>query len=349
MATILQTNRTRRVAGYRSDGLGQRPAVQLGQHEGCEQQAAGHVVGRENVEQVGLRQFGGRDITGVRTTLDHVRSAHDDGHAVLTRRLRRSDGGGEFRHGHAFAKCRFDIRDQRIVMASQRQLQGPAGLDNRSPVRNGERLLVGAALGNDRIKLGVAEALVALGIAPKADQIAPLALSGRVVHHTNMKNMNPGPFLFTNNPQNIYAVFLIFIIANIIMIPLGILCIKVARRILKVPRNILMPAILMFCVVGTFAINNDLFSIGVMLVAGLLAYVFEDNDFPIAPAILGVVLGSMLEENFITSMIKSDGNLGAFFSRPIAAVLAGFTIVIWLSPPLLVLLRKIRASATATP
>ena len=162
-----------------------------------------------------------------------------------------------------------------------------------------------------------------------------------------MKNMNPGPSLFTNNPQNIYAVFLIFIIANIIMIPLGILCIKVARRILTVPRNILMPVILMFCVVGTFAINNDLFSIGVMLVAGLLAYVFEDNDFPIAPAILGVVLGSMLEENFITSMIKSDGNLGAFFSRPIAAVLASLTILIWLTPPMLALLRKIRASATA--
>ena len=162
-----------------------------------------------------------------------------------------------------------------------------------------------------------------------------------------MKNMNPGPSLFTNNPQNIYAVFLIFIIANIIMIPLGILCIKVARRILKVPRNILMPVILMFCVVGTFAINNDLFSVGVMLVAGLLAYVFEDNDFPIAPAILGVVLGSMLEENFITSMIKSDGNLGAFFARPIAAVLASLTILIWLTPPMLALLRKIRASATA--
>ena len=164
-----------------------------------------------------------------------------------------------------------------------------------------------------------------------------------------MKNMNPGPSLFTNNPQNIYAVFLIFIIANIIMIPLGILCIKVARRILKVPRNILMPVILMFCVVGTFAINNDLFSVGVMLVAGLLAYVFEDNDFPIAPAILGVVLGSMLEENFITSMIKSDGNLGAFFARPIAAVLASLTILIWLTPPMLALLRKVRASATAAP
>ena len=154
-----------------------------------------------------------------------------------------------------------------------------------------------------------------------------------------MKNMNPGPSLFTTNPQNIYAVFLIFIVANIIMIPLGILCIKVARRILRVPRNLLMPIILMFCVVGTFAINNSLFEVSVMLIAGLVAFVLEQNRFPIAPAILGVVLGGMLEENFITSMIKSDGNLIAFFSRPIAATLAAVTILVWLSPALLAALK----------
>ena len=155
-----------------------------------------------------------------------------------------------------------------------------------------------------------------------------------------MKNMNPGPSLFTTNPQNIYAVFLIFILANIIMIPLGILCIKVARRILKVPRNILMPVILMFCVVGTFAINNTVFDVGVMLVAGLVAYLLEENKFPIAPAILGVVLGGMLEENFITSMIKSNGDPLAFFSRPIAAVLAVATFLVWFLPPLMRLFRS---------
>jgi TctA family transporter len=160
-----------------------------------------------------------------------------------------------------------------------------------------------------------------------------------------MKNMNPGPSLFTTNPQNIYAVFLIFILANIIMIPLGILCIKAARRILKVPRNVLMPVILVFCVVGTFAINNTLFDVGVMLVAGLIAYVLEENKFPIAPAILGVVLGGMLEENFITSMIKSDGNLLAFFSRPIASTLAVVTVLVWITPPLMALLRQGRGGA----
>jgi TctA family transporter len=147
-----------------------------------------------------------------------------------------------------------------------------------------------------------------------------------------MKNMNPGPTLFVTQPQNIYAVFLLFIMANIIMLPMGILCIKAAKKILKVPRNVLMPLILLFCTVGTFAINNSLFDVGVMLVAGLLAYVLEENDFPIAPAILGVVLGGMLEENFITSMIKSNGDLSAFFGRPIAAFLGIATLLVWFVP-----------------
>ena len=155
-----------------------------------------------------------------------------------------------------------------------------------------------------------------------------------------MKNMNPGPTLFTTNPQNIYAVFLLFIVANLIMIPLGILCIKVAKRILKVPREILMPMILLFCVVGTFAINNTVFEVGVMLVAGILAYLLEANKFPTAPAILGVVLGGMLEENFITSMIKSNGDLMAFVARPIALGLAILTALVWFAPLLLRMLRK---------
>ena len=157
-----------------------------------------------------------------------------------------------------------------------------------------------------------------------------------------MKNMNPGPSLFTNNPQNIYAVYLLFIIANIIMIPLGWWCIKVSKQILKVPRNVLMPVIMLFCVVGSFAINNTAFDVTIMLIAGVIAFVLEENGFPIAPAILGVVLGGMLEENFITSMIKSDGSLAAFFSRPVAATLAVLTLAVWFLP---LLIRRLRALA----
>ncbi len=156
-----------------------------------------------------------------------------------------------------------------------------------------------------------------------------------------MKNMNPGPTLFTRDPQNIYAVYLLFILANLIMIPLGWMCIKASKKILKVPRNVLMPVILLFCIVGAFAINNTPFDVGVMLVAGVIAYILEENGFPVAPAILGVVLGGMLEENFITSMIKSDGSVLAFFTRPIAATLGVLTLAAWFLPPVIRRMRQV--------
>jgi len=69
--------------------------------------------------------------------------------------------------------------------------------------------------------------------------------------------------------------------------------------------------------------------------------VLEENGFPVAPAILGVVLGGMLEENFITSMIKSDGNILGFFSRPLAATLGALTLAAWFLPPLIRRLRRL--------
>ncbi len=144
-----------------------------------------------------------------------------------------------------------------------------------------------------------------------------------------MKNLNPGPTLFLNNPQNIYAVFMLFILANLLLLPLGWLCIKSATTILRVPRNILMPVILIFCVVGAFAINNSYFDLTLLLVFGLLGWFLEANGFPVAPLILGLLLGGMLEDNFITSMIKAEGNLLAFFERPIAAGLGLFTLAVW--------------------
>jgi len=147
-----------------------------------------------------------------------------------------------------------------------------------------------------------------------------------------LKGMNPGPTIFIHNPHNIYAVFIVFFIANLLMIPLGLLAIKLYKQILRVPRKVLMPIILSFCLVGAFAINNTVFDIAVMLVAGVIAFFMERNGFPVAPAILGVVLGGMFEDNFATSMTKAEGNLWAFFERPIAGMLGVFTILVWLSP-----------------
>ncbi|MHB2264620.1 tripartite tricarboxylate transporter permease [Aliihoeflea sp. PC F10.4] len=146
-----------------------------------------------------------------------------------------------------------------------------------------------------------------------------------------VKGLNPGPTLFIFNPQMIYAVFLIFILANLLMVPLGWLVIKLARGLLKTPRSILMPIILIFCIVGAFASNNAVYGIIIMLAFGILGFFMEENDIPIAPGILGIVIGPILERNFITTMIKSDGALVTFVDRPIAAVLAALLVLIWAS------------------
>jgi TctA family transporter len=144
-----------------------------------------------------------------------------------------------------------------------------------------------------------------------------------------MKNMNPGPTVFLQNPQLIYAVFIIFIIANLLMLPIGWAAIKSGQQLLRTPRNILLPIILMFCIVGAYAMTNSVYGIIVMLVMGVVAWLLEENGFPVAPIILGLVLGELFEQSFMTSMIKSDGSLLGFFSRPIAATLGVMTILLW--------------------
>ncbi len=147
-----------------------------------------------------------------------------------------------------------------------------------------------------------------------------------------MKNMNPGPTLFVDNPQNIYAVFIVFILAQLLMLPLGWLAIKVAKRVLRIPASVLMPLILLFCLVGSFAINNSPFGVVVMVAAGVVGFFMERWGFPVAPTILGVVLGTMLEEHFFSSLVKADGNFFVFFERPIAGALGGLTVLIWMWP-----------------
>ncbi len=156
-----------------------------------------------------------------------------------------------------------------------------------------------------------------------------------------MKGLRPGPMIFEQQPALVYAVYLSFIIANILMVPFGYLTIKVSSTMLKVPRNILMPTILMFCIVGSFAINNSLFDVGLMLAMGILGYFFENNGIPVAPIVLGMVLGPIVEQNFMVSMIKTQWDLTQFFTRPTAAILGVMTILTWMAPFIPAMVRRL--------
>lgn len=150
-----------------------------------------------------------------------------------------------------------------------------------------------------------------------------------------LKGMQPGPAVFINSPTLLYAVFIAFFVANLLIVPLGWAAVKAAKHVVRIPRNLLMPLILGFCIVGAFAITNTLFGVLVMLALGLVGYLMEENGLPVAPAILGLVLGGLLEQNFMTSMLKAQGDLTAFFDRPVAAALGVVTLLVWTLPLLL--------------
>lgn len=144
-----------------------------------------------------------------------------------------------------------------------------------------------------------------------------------------MKGMNPGPSIFSQTPDLVYALFLLFILANLLMLPLGWLAIKLAARLFRTPRALLLPMILMTCVLGSYAMTNSSFGIVLMLFFGILAWLMESHDIPIGPMMLGIVLGGLLEQSFMTSMIKADGHIIGFFERPIAAGLSVITLCVW--------------------
>jgi TctA family transporter len=141
-----------------------------------------------------------------------------------------------------------------------------------------------------------------------------------------MKGLNPGPTLFTEKASSMYAIYIMFIIANILMIPLGIIMIRMASHLLHVPRWGIMPIIVLLCAVGTFATTNSLYAVVTVAAFGLLGFGMEKNGFPVAALVLGVVMGSMVEQSLVSSLIKSDGSPLPFFERPVSAVLSALTI-----------------------
>ncbi len=161
-----------------------------------------------------------------------------------------------------------------------------------------------------------------------------------------MKNLKPGPEIFEKQGQLVAALYIVFFLANLLLIPIGFLAIKAGGLIIRVPRKILVPVILLFCVIGAFAINQSGFDVGVMLVMGVLGFFLDRRQIPLGPIVLGLVLGGPLEEKFIQTVTKSDGSLAAFVDRPGSALLAAVCLAMWGAP---LLKRLLFRAKTVTP
>lgn len=162
-----------------------------------------------------------------------------------------------------------------------------------------------------------------------------------------MKGLNPGPTLFTERASSMYALYIIFVLANIIMIPLGIAMIRLASLVLRAPRSAVMPVIVLLCAVGAFATGANLFSVLLVGFFGIVGYVMERNGYPVAAMVLGIVMGTMVEQNLVTSLIKSDGDLLPFFERPVSSILAAMAIAALLWPAGVWISRRLRRAEPA--
>ena len=143
--------------------------------------------------------------------------------------------------------------------------------------------------------------------------------------------LRPGPLLFKNNPEIVYAVFASIIIACFVLLIEGLILAQYMGKLITIPKKILLPIILLLCIVGAFAIRRSVFDIGIALIFGILGYFLQKLNFGVVPVLLGLILGPIAESNLRRALIISRGNLTIFFNNwlDISLILLGVLSLIF--------------------
>ena len=142
--------------------------------------------------------------------------------------------------------------------------------------------------------------------------------------------IQPGPMLMIEHPQFIYDVVAMTSLATISILVFGLFLIKPLLLVLKIKRTVLMPIIFLLCTVGAFASASRLFDIYCMIAIGIGAFFLRRRGYQMAPFVLGLVLGGLLDKSLRRGLVLSDGSIEPFFTRPISIGFATVTIFILL-------------------
>ena len=146
-----------------------------------------------------------------------------------------------------------------------------------------------------------------------------------------IKGIQPGPNMIAGHPDLFWGLVASMWVGNCFLLLLNVPLVRYWLSVFKIPYNVLFPAILFFCCIGTYSVNNNLDDIFITAAFGFLGYVFMRLDMDAAPLMLGFILGPMLEENFRRAMLLSRGSFGTFLSRPISGSLLSLIglFVVW--------------------
>lgn len=178
---------------------------------------------------------------------------------------------------------------------------------------------------NNAAAMGAMVPLLSLGIPGSAT--TAILLGAFILH-----GIQPGPLMFESQGTLVYTIFIGLLLANILIIFLSKPFIKVFSNVLRIPYSVVGPLIILFCIAGSFTVRNSIFDVGIMFLFGVLGYLLEKANFPLAPIVLGLVLGPIAEEQFRRALLMSGNDITIFFTRPISLVLMSLTIISLLVP-----------------
>jgi putative tricarboxylic transport membrane protein len=174
--------------------------------------------------------------------------------------------------------------------------------------------LIAAESANNAVTGGALVPLLTLGI--PGDTVTAVLIGALLI-----QGIDPGPFFIFEHADLFAQILLILLVAALMTLVLGLAIRRVFPSILKIPARIMLPIIAVLCAAGTFAVSHAPFEVGIVAVLGTLGYVLNRFDFPMAPIVIGLVLGPIIEVNLRNGLVANDMNLAVFVTRPISAAL----------------------------
>ena len=199
---------------------------------------------------------------------------------------------------------------------------------SKTPERFGhgsEEGIVASEAANNATVGGALIPLISLGI--PGSVIDAILLGAMVIHR-----LQPGPLLFKNNPDVVNTIIATALISNVFMFGFMLLSVGWLSKLMYVPRWLLIPTVLVFCVTGSYALSNRMFDVWVMLAFGLGGFAMQKLRIPMAPFVIGFVLGRIAEDNLIGALMQSGGSYLPFVQRPISAGLLAISAVMFVWP-----------------
>jgi putative tricarboxylic transport membrane protein len=177
---------------------------------------------------------------------------------------------------------------------------------------------------NNAVNGGALIPLITLGI--PGDMVTAALIGGLTLH-----GLQPGPRLYIEQPQLVGTIMVVYFLANIVMYVMELGLMKAFIKIIEVKLSFLFPAVIIFCVLGVFALNNLTFDIWILITFGVIGYILNQFKIDLVSIILGFILGPLVEKNFKTAMIMSEGQFSDILSHPIAVVFLAVSLlfVVW--------------------